>query len=98
MATPIRRDRPMTVEEYVAFEATSDVRHEFVDGEIYAMSGVSRRHSKISGNIFARCWAATRGGPCRVHQSEVKLRIRQIFYYPDVMVACEPEPESPYVE
>ena len=98
MADPLRRDRPITVDEYLAFEAASAVRHEYVDGEIYAMSGTSRRHSKISGNIFARCWTAARGGLCRVHQSEVKLRTAGVFYYPDVMVACGAEPQDTYVE
>jgi Uma2 family endonuclease len=98
MADPFRRDRPITIEEYLAFEMASSVRHEYVDGEMYAMSGVSRRHSKITGNIFARCWTAARGGQCRAHQSDVKLRAGTVFYYPDVMVAGGPEPEDPHIE
>jgi Uma2 family endonuclease len=98
MADPLRRDRPITVEEYLTFEATSPVRHEYVDGEIYAMSGASRRHSKIAGNIFVRCWTSAPGGQCRVHQAEVKLRAGRVFYYPDVMVACGSEPQDSHVE
>jgi Uma2 family endonuclease len=98
MSGPVRSDRPMTLEEYFAFEEASTVRHEYVGGEIYAMSGVSRRHSRISGNVFARLWTEARGGACRVHQSEVRVRIGTIVYYPDVMVACGPEPDDPHVE
>jgi Uma2 family endonuclease len=98
MADPFRRDRPITVDEYLAFEMANSVRHEYVDGEIYAMSGASRRHSRISMNIAARAWQSARGGPCRVHCSEFKARIGRIYYYPDVMVACGPEPSDQYVE
>lgn len=98
MADPLRSDRPLTVEEYLAFEETSPVRHEYVDGEIYAMTGATRRHSQIATNIAGHCWTAARGGPCRVHRGEVKLQIGRIYYYPDVMVACGPEPDDPRVE
>jgi Uma2 family endonuclease len=98
MADPAARDRPMSIEEYFAFEEASPVRHEYVDGEVYAMSGVTRRHSRISGNIFARVWAAVRGGPCRVHAAEVKVRAGTVIYYPDVMVACGPEPGDERIE
>lgn len=98
MADPLRRDRPLTVEEYLAFEAASPERHEFVDGEIYAMSGAFRRHSKIAMNIAARVWNTAHRGPCRVHRGEVKARIGRIYYYPDVMVACGPEPDDPHLE
>ena len=92
------RHRLMTPAEYRAFEHASPVRHEFVGGRVYAMTGVSRPHSRISGNVFARLWAAAGGGPCRVHHSEVKLQVGDEYYYPDVMVACGREPEDPYVE
>lgn len=98
MVDPIRRDRPLTLDEYLAFEETSPVRHEFVDGEVYAMSGVTRRHSLITRNVSSRLWSAARGGPCRVHASELKLRIGTKVYYPDVMVACGPEPDDPRLE
>jgi Uma2 family endonuclease len=88
----------MTVAEYLAIENASSVRHEFVGGRMYAMVGVARPHSRITMNIAARLWAASRGGPCRVHHSEVRLQIGDEFYYPDVMVACGPEPEDQHVE
>jgi len=89
MANPSRR--PLTVAEYLDLEDASPVRHEYVDGEIHAMSGVTRRHSRIELNVAARLWAAVRGGPCRVHTSSMKLRVGDVVYYPDVMVACGAE-------
>ena len=88
----------MTLEEYLAFENASPAKHEFVDGEIYAMSGVTRRHSQIAANIGASLWTARRGSACRVHTAEVKLLTARAVYYPDVMVACGPAPANEYVE
>jgi Uma2 family endonuclease len=89
----------MSVEEYLEFERNSPVKHEYVGGRVYAMVGVSRRHSRISGNISRKLADAAEGGPCRVHQSDMKVQTPDdLFYYPDVIVAFEPEPEDPYVE
>nr|MBA3793598.1 Uma2 family endonuclease [Rubrobacter sp.] len=78
-------------------EKTATVRHEYVAGEVYAMTGASRRHNRIAGNVYRRLADAAAGGPCRVYMETVKLR-KDIFYYPEVMVACGSEPENPYYE
>jgi Uma2 family endonuclease len=91
--------RLLSVEEYVEFELASPRKHEYVAGQVFAMVGVSRRHSGIAVNIASNLYSAADDGPCRVHVSEVRLRASEnIFYYPDVMVACGPEPEDPYIE
>lgn len=90
--------RPMTLEEYFEFEERSSTKHEYVDGEVYAMCGVTRRHNAIAGNIYMRLRMAARGGPCRVHISDVKLRIGRIIYYPDVMMACGTPPTDERLE
>lgn len=87
--------RLLTLDEYFDFERDNPIRHEYVCGEVFAMSpGVLRPHSRITGNIFARLWHAAGDGPCRVHQESVKVLIDDVVYYPDVMAACGPEPES----
>lgn len=86
------------VEEYLEMEKTATVRHEYVVGEVYAMTGASRRHNRIAGNVYRRLADAAGDGPCRVYMETVKLRIEDVFYYPDVMVACGEEPEDPYYE
>lgn len=89
----------LSVEEYLEFEKDSPVKHEYVGGKVYAMTGVSRRHSRISLNIARKLADAAEGGPCRVHQSDMKVPTPDsVFYYPDVVVACGPEPEDPYLE
>ncbi len=82
----------LSVEEYLEFEAASESRHEYVAGEVFAMSGASLRHNRIATNLFSAISSHLRGGPCEAFVSDVKVRLRinhdDIFYYPDVMVVC----------
>jgi Uma2 family endonuclease len=88
----------LTVDEYLAFEEQSDVRHEYLDGEIYAMVGASRRHSMIVSNIAGHLWTALRGSSCETHTNEVKLQVAETaIYYPDVVVTCDPTDVDPYI-
>jgi Uma2 family endonuclease len=84
----------MSIEEYLKFEEGSPIRHEYVAGEIFAMSGASLEHELIGGNVFAAFHAHLRGGPCRSFINNFKLHLEvnesKLFYYPDVMVACGP--------
>lgn len=99
MADPVRRTPLIPVAEYLRREAASPVRHEYVAGAVYALAGATRRHNRIALNIARRLADAAEGGPCRVSMSDVRLRARaDIYYYPDVMVACGPEPDDPHVE
>ncbi len=89
----------VTVEAYLELEKTSSVKHEYVAGEIHAMVGASRGHNRIAGKIYRMLADAAEGDPCRVYISDMKLRVADdLFYYPDVMVACEPEPDDRYTE
>lgn len=86
---------PLSVEDYLKLEETSQIRHEYVGGVIHAHAGGTRRHDVVSGNVFALLWNASRGGPCRVHTADRLLRTSDdVFYYPDVMVVCPPEDEA----
>lgn len=77
--------------DYLAYEAQSPVRHEYIAGEIFAMTGASIRHNVIAGNLFAELRSHLKGTPCRALIEGVKLRLRkeQSYFYPDVMVTCE---------
>jgi Uma2 family endonuclease len=81
----------MTVEEYFRFEERSPLRHEYVRGEVYAMSGGTVRHSTIAANIFARAFGAAGDGPCRVFMHAMRVQVaHDVYYYPDVAVVCTP--------
>ncbi len=83
-----------TVEEYLALEEQSEERHEYFNGIIEAIAGASDAHEIVALNFTALLHAHLRGKPCRVFKGDLKLRVRfeghDWFYYPDVMVACDP--------
>jgi len=85
-----RRDT-LSPEDYLRREAAALLRHEYVAGELYAMTGGTLRHNVVAGNIFAALKAHLRGGPCRVFMRDAKLHVARAnsHYYPDVMVSCE---------
>jgi len=89
----------LSVDDYLAGELESQVRHEYVDGEIYAMVGASDRHGLIAGNLHT---ALNQQLPerCQVFMSDMKVRVRtaerNIFYYPDVLVSCDPRDRESY--
>jgi len=90
----------LSVEEYLEAEEDAAVRHEYVAGQIYAMAGASDEHNLIAGNIFALLKSHVRGGPCRVYISDMKVRVEvtDVFYYPDVVVTCDPEDNGRYAK
>lgn len=91
-----------TVEEYLELEQTSDIRHEYFAGEVFAMAGGSKEHNIISGNVYSRLRSQLRGSSCNVFMSDMKVRInlanenQTIFYYPDVIVSCDTEDQDRY--
>lgn len=91
---------PLSVEEYLAGELRSEIRHEYVGGTVYAMAGTSEEHNTIAGNIFAALHAHLRGKPCRVFIVDMKVRLfiarEDVFYYPDLMVTCDPRDTDRY--
>lgn len=88
----------LTEDDYLAYEAEALDRHEFLGGEVHAMAGASVRHNRIAGNLFSRLHMAAAGTPCMVLMSDVKLRLDSgnIYYYPDLMLACDPTDNDPY--
>lgn len=85
------------VEDYLEGEKVSRIRHEYIDGEVYAMAGASDRHHRISANLFIRLDSHLENSDCEAFMAEVKLKTDQAtFYYPDVFVDCSKNPESAY--
>ena len=81
----------LTPDEYLQLEENSSSKHEYIDGEVYAMAGATDAHVTIAGNIFALLLSHLRGSGCRVYIADMKVKIesKNRFYYPDVMVTCE---------
>ncbi len=88
----LKQTPTMSVEEYFALEENDpDTCYEYIDGYVYMMSGGSANHATISGNIYALLKSFLRGGPCRVYNSDVKVRVSEKrYFHPDVTVTCDP--------
>lgn len=84
-------------QEYLDGELVSEVKHEFIDGSVYAMAGASADHGRIAGNLFAAFLRHLQEGktPCEPFQADMKVKTGKKFFYPDVLVSCEQE-ESAY--
>jgi len=85
--------------DYLAMEQASDVRHEFVAGQVFAMIGARDSHNVVALNI-ASALRAQLGRRCRVYMSDVKLRVEaaDAYCYPDVFVTCDARDTDPYVK
>lgn len=85
-------EKLIPVDEYLAFEEKSKIRHEYMDGEIFAMAGARRFHSLITTNISRHLGNQLDGAPCDVHVTDLRVRIKETHYvYPDVVIACNAE-------
>lgn len=90
-----------TPEQYLALEREAEYKSEYVNGEIYAMSGATREHNLISGNVFGALHAQLRGRPCEVYTSDMRVQVSPtgMYTYPDVVVVCgEPRFEDHHVD
>ena len=80
----------ISVAEYLEGEREAEVRHEYVAGKVYAMACASDRHNRIALNVAAALNSQLGAGPCETFISDMKLYVApDVFYYPDVMVACD---------
>lgn len=103
---PLMKTYPITANEYLEAEKTTEVRYEYVNGYVYAMGGASRRHNLLTSTLSRLLGNHLQGTGCQVFVSDMKVRAGgkndTMFFYPDVMVACSHSsdeiPKDPYVE
>ncbi len=89
-----------TVEKYLSFERSSEIKHEYIAGQIVAMAGASRAHNLITGNVAGELRNQLREKPCETYPNDMRVRTTPEDYtYPDVVVVCdEPEFEDAEVD
>ena len=77
-------------EEYIAFERLQEIRSEYDDGVLRAMSGASREHNVIAGNLFATIHSQLRRGPCEAYSNDMRVAVElgRFYTYPDLAVVC----------
>jgi len=91
----------LTPEEYLAIERRNEYKSEYIDGEMVAMTGASRRHNLIAVNISRDVSQQLRSRPCESYAGDMRVRIpaTRAYMYPDVVVVCgEPQFEDDYVD
>ena len=83
----------LTPEEYLAFERRAEIRHEYADGELFAISGASRYHNKIVVNLSREISTRFKGRPYSVYTNDMRVRIDGTvrYVYPDLVAVCGPE-------
>lgn len=83
---------PMSRSEFLAWEHEQLEKHEFWQGEVFAMTGARQAHVMVAGNVFALLKSHLRGKPCRAYISDMQLEVEaaDAVYYPDVVVSCDP--------
>ena len=95
---PAAAATPVSVAAYLAEEARSDTRHEYVGGRVYARADGRNVHNAVATAFLGMMYARLRGKPCQPFNSDTKVRVRlptqTRFYYPDAMVVCEPNPPA----
>ncbi|MFN6568668.1 Uma2 family endonuclease [Dendronalium sp. ChiSLP03b] len=87
----------MSAEEYLVWELTQEQRHEYWDGEVVAMTGGTRNHNRVSFNFFKLLDDALADRSCEVYIVDVKVQVEpgQKYFYPDVVVTCDPRDRDP---
>jgi len=97
-----RHIRPyITPEEYLALERKAEYKSEYLNGEIFAMTGASRKHNLIAVNIVGILLPQLKGKPCELYVNEMRVKVTSagLYTYPDVAVVCgEPKFEDEYVD
>lgn len=83
----------LTEEEYLAFERQSEIKHEYLDGEIFAMTGVRRAHARIVTNLATALDNQLRDGTCNVYSGDLRVNVPAtgLYAYPDIAVTCGEE-------
>lgn len=88
----------VSVEDYLEGELSSPIKHEYLGGVVHAMVGARNAHNMIATNILFSTYSQLPNTPCRPFTSDTKIRIQlsnQVrFYYPDVSIICDPNPQS----
>lgn len=90
----------ISVDDYIEGEQRSEIRHEYIGGQVYAMSGGSEAHNAICLNLASAIRHHLRGNPCKVFMADMKLSLNiaedDVFYYPDLLVTCDPADNEKY--
>ncbi|MEI6442311.1 MAG: Uma2 family endonuclease [Nostocales cyanobacterium ELA583] len=88
-----QQPQKMTIEEYFAWELNQDIRYEYINGEVFAMTGGTIPHNDLALNLYTALRPHLRSRGCRVNVSDVKVQVspNSVYFYPDLIVSCHPD-------
>jgi len=90
-------DNYISEQDYLEGEKISEIKHEYIDGNVYAMAGASKNHQRIIANLARHLGNYLNGSPCEVFFSDIKVRVdTKKYFYPDIIVVCENDDEDAY--
>ena len=90
------KNNVISSDEYLKDEIAREVKHELIDGQIYAMAGASANHDRISGTLYAEFKHHLKNLTCEPFGSDMKVKAGSKFFYPDVIVDCQFDESQPY--
>jgi Uma2 family endonuclease len=100
MAVIAKATNRISLEEYLEGEKYGKIRHEYIDGAVFAMAGTSDDHNRIAGNLFGELRHRLRGKRCEPFMVDMRVKMPpafgNVYYYPDVIVCCEPADNAKY--
>ena len=100
MSDAVPRPAPVSVDDYLDGETCTEIKHEYLDGEAVAMGGASAKHGLVAGALHAALLSHARRKGCQLFIADMKVRVNHAdqtyFYYPDLLLACDPQDREPY--
>ena len=82
-------DKNISEEEYLSGELLSDIKHEYINGQAYAMAGASTNHNRVMTNLVSELRLRLKNSSCEPFSSDMKVKITDDYFYPDAMVVCD---------
>ncbi len=98
MSSPDYVSNYMSEQDYLEGEKISEIKHEYIDGEVYAMAGASKNHQRLIAVLTSKLYQHLENTPCEVFSSDIKVRADagKKYFYPDVLVVCRNDDEDEY--
>ncbi len=85
----VKPNSRMTPEEFLVWEKTQEIRHEYVNGDVIAMAGGTIAHNDLAVSLLLRLAPHVKSRGCRINVADVKVQIRRRYRYPDLVVTCD---------
>lgn len=100
MSNAQTRPAPISIDDYLDGETRTEIKHEYLAGEVVAMGGASAKHGLVAGALHAALIPHARRKGCQLFIADMKVRVdhadQTYFYYPDLLLACDPQDREPY--